>query len=56
MVLPFLLITLHAVLTMAAGIVLMFAPAAIPHAIGIVIPPAAFLLCYLLEPLSCASA
>jgi hypothetical protein len=43
-----LLFTVHAILTVAAGIVLVFAPAAIPRAVGIVITPAAFLLCYLL--------
>jgi hypothetical protein len=43
-----LLFTVHATLTVAAGIVLVIAPAAIPHAVGIIITPPAFLLCYLL--------
>jgi hypothetical protein len=42
------LFTVHASLTVAAGIVLVIAPAAIPHAVGIIVPPAAFLVCYLL--------
>jgi hypothetical protein len=44
-----LLFTVHAVLAVAAGIVLVIAPAAIPRAVGISITPAAFLLCYLLS-------
>jgi hypothetical protein len=43
-----LLFTVHATLTVAAGIVLVIAPAAIPHAVGIIVTPPAFLLCYLL--------
>jgi len=43
-----LLLTVHAVATLAAAIVLVVAPAAIPTTVGIVIAPSAFLLCYLL--------
>jgi hypothetical protein len=43
-----LLFTLHALVTVAAAIVLICAPAAIPRTVGIIIPPSAFLLCYLL--------
>jgi hypothetical protein len=43
-----LLFTVHATLTVAAGIVLVIAPAAIPLAVGIIVTPPAFLLCYLL--------
>jgi hypothetical protein len=43
-----LLFAVHAMLTVAAGIVLVIAPAAIPSTVGIVVPPAAFLVCYLL--------
>ena len=38
----------HAVLTGAAGFVLLLAPAAIPHAVGIVLTPPAYLIAYLL--------
>jgi hypothetical protein len=43
-----LLFGVHATLTVAAGTVLVIAPAAIPHAVGIIVTPPAFLLCYLL--------
>jgi hypothetical protein len=43
-----LLFTLHAVATLAAAIVLVFAPTVIPRSVGILITPSAFLLCYLL--------
>jgi hypothetical protein len=43
-----LVFTVHATLTVAAGIVLVIAPAAIPNAVGIIVTPPAFLLCYLL--------
>lgn len=38
----------HAVLTGAAGIVLLLAPGAIPNAVGIALPSPAYLLAYLL--------
>ncbi len=38
----------HAVLTLAAGVVLVVAPAAIPATVGITVEPPAYLLCYLL--------
>jgi hypothetical protein len=43
-----LVLTVHAIATVAAAIVLVFAPTAIPRTVGIIIPPSAFLLCYLL--------
>jgi hypothetical protein len=43
-----LLFTVHAILTLAAGLVLIAAPAAIPHVVGVIVTPSAFLLCYLL--------
>src|SRR5262245_28479202 len=43
-----LIFTVHAIATLAAAIVLVVAPAAIPTTVGIVIAPPAFLLCYLL--------
>ena len=43
-----LLFTIHAILTFAAGIVLVAAPGAIPGMIGIHVEPKAYLLCYLL--------
>jgi hypothetical protein len=43
-----LLFTVHAILTVAAGLVLVIAPGAIPRTVGIIVPPAAFLVCYLL--------
>jgi hypothetical protein len=43
-----LLFTLHAIATIAAAIVLVLAPTAIPRTVGIIIMPSAFLLCYLL--------
>lgn len=39
---------IHAVVTAAAGVVLVAAPSAIPSAVGIRIEPGAYLLCYLL--------
>jgi len=42
------LFTVHAIATVAAAIVLVVAPAAIPTTVGIVIAPPAFVLCYLL--------
>lgn len=42
------LFALHAVLTFAAALVLIAAPAAIPSTVGIRIEPGAHLLCYLL--------
>lgn len=41
-------LAVHAVLTFAAGVVLVVAPAAIPATVGITIEPSAYLLCYLL--------
>lgn len=43
-----LLFTIHAILTFAAGVVLVAAPGVIPGTIGIHIEPTAYLLCYLL--------
>jgi len=43
-----LLFTIHAVVTLSAGVVLVFAPTAIPQTVGIVLPRSAFLLSYLL--------
>jgi hypothetical protein len=43
-----LLFTLHAIATLAAAVVLVVAPTAIPRTVGIIITPSAFLLCYLL--------
>jgi hypothetical protein len=39
---------IHAVLTLAAGVVLVVAPGAIPATVGIRIEPEGYLLCYLL--------
>jgi hypothetical protein len=39
---------IHAVVTFAAGVVLVVAPAAIPNTVGIHVEPSAYLLCYLL--------
>jgi hypothetical protein len=39
---------IHAILTFAAGVVLVVAPSAIPGMVGIHIEPGAYLLCYLL--------
>jgi len=39
---------IHAILTFAAGVVLVAVPAAIPGAVGIHVEPGAYLLCYLL--------
>jgi hypothetical protein len=41
-------LSVHAVLTLAAGVVLIGAPDLIPNAVGIRIEPRAYLLCYLL--------
>jgi hypothetical protein len=43
-----LLFVLHAIVTFAAALVLVLAPTAIPRTVGIIVPPSAFLLCYLL--------
>jgi hypothetical protein len=43
-----LLFGVHAILTLAAGIVLLAAPGTIPGAVGIQIERGAYLLCYLL--------
>ena len=43
-----LLFGIHAILTFAAGIVLVTAPGAIPRTVGIPIGPGGYLLCYLL--------
>ena len=42
------LFAVHAVLTLAAGVVLVVSPGAIPGAVGIHVEPGAYLLCYLL--------
>jgi hypothetical protein len=42
------LFVLHALVTLAAAVVLVVAPAAIPRTVGIALPPDARLLCYLL--------
>jgi len=42
------LLGIHAVVTLAAGVVLVVAPAAVPSTVGIRIKPDAYLLCYLL--------
>jgi hypothetical protein len=47
MTLP-ILFTVHAILTFAAGVVLVAWPGAIPSTVGIQIEPNAYLLCYLL--------
>jgi hypothetical protein len=39
---------IHALVTLAAGVVLVAAPGAIPSAVGIRIEPGVYLLCYLL--------
>jgi hypothetical protein len=43
-----LLFGLHAILTLAAGVVLVMWPRAIPATVGINVEPGAYLLCYLL--------
>jgi hypothetical protein len=43
-----LVFTIHAAITLAAAVVLAFAPAAIPRTVGIVLPSSAFLVSYLL--------
>lgn len=42
------LLTLHAVVTFAAGVVLIAAPDLIPGAVGVHVPSDAYLVCYLL--------
>jgi hypothetical protein len=42
------LLVVHALLTGAAGVVLIGAPALIPQAVDLPLPPGAYLLCYLL--------
>ncbi|MEU4230107.1 hypothetical protein AB0F17_37950 [Nonomuraea sp. NPDC026600] len=42
------LLTLHALITFAAGVVLIAAPGLIPGAVGVRVPPDAYLVCYLL--------
>ncbi len=42
------LFAVHAILTFAAGVVLVVSPGAIPGAVGIHVEPGAYLLCYLL--------
>lgn len=44
---PRLLVTLHAIATLAAAFALVFAPTAIPGTVGIVITSSAYLSCYL---------
>ena len=41
---------IHALVTLAAGIVLVAAPRAIPSAVGIAIDPGAYLLCFCGSP------
>ena len=42
------LLVIHAIITLAAGVVLVVAPEAIPSVIGIHLAPGSFLICYLL--------
>jgi hypothetical protein len=42
------LLVMHAVITFAAGVVLVVAPGAIPGMVGIELSPGSFLICYLL--------
>jgi hypothetical protein len=42
------LLTLHALITFAAGVVLIAAPGLIPGAVGVRVPSDAYLVCYLL--------
>ncbi|MDP4512025.1 hypothetical protein [Nonomuraea turcica] len=42
------LLTLHGLVTLAAGVVLIAAPGLVPSAVGIRIPADAYLVCYLL--------
>ncbi|WP_433416256.1 hypothetical protein ACQP1V_39770 [Microtetraspora malaysiensis] len=42
------LLTLHGLVTLAAGVVLVVAPGLVPSAVGIRIPADAYLVCYLL--------
>lgn len=42
------LLAIHGIVTLAAGVVLFIAPGAIPGAVGVVVDPNAFLVCYLL--------
>lgn len=46
----------HGIITAAAGVVLIIAPQAIPAAVGIALPPAAYLLAYLLGAVEIAVA
>ena len=42
------LLTLHALITFAAGVVLIAAPDLVPGVVGVHVPPDAYLVCYLL--------
>ncbi|MFI7136168.1 hypothetical protein ACIBQ1_61730 [Nonomuraea sp. NPDC050153] len=42
------LLTLHGLVTLAAGVVLIVAPGLVPSAVGISVPEDAYLVCYLL--------
>ncbi len=42
------LLIIHGIITLAAGVVLSFAPGFIPGAVGIHMDPGAYLICYLL--------
>jgi hypothetical protein len=42
------LLIVHALVTFAAGIVLIIAPNLVPNAVNITVPPNAYLVCYLL--------
>ena len=42
------LLTIHSIVTFAAGVVLMAAPGFIPSTVGINVEPKAYLICYLL--------
>ncbi|MGP3918720.1 hypothetical protein [Nonomuraea sp. 10N515B] len=42
------LLTLHGLVTLAAGVVLIIAPGLVPSAVGVRITPDAYLVCYLL--------
>jgi hypothetical protein len=50
------LFIVHAVVTFAAGVVLVVAPALIPLAVGIAIEPSQYLVCYLLGAVEIAVA
>ncbi|GAA3681747.1 hypothetical protein GCM10022224_052520 [Nonomuraea antimicrobica] len=43
-----LLLTLHGLVTLAAGVVLVAAPGLVPSAVGVSVPEDAYLVCYLL--------